>query len=622
LLSKGANPNIADINRVTPLHLAAKYVKDMNLIDLLLNHPDVDVNLMDNEGKNALDYARENKEGNGERIGNRLKEKGAVESEYELPKGNKESLKKLMRGYKNRKPNEIENFSSLGGTIPTVDENARINEELFLKTFCHPFEKGENISSARGKFGENALHVASLIENTEFIDVILETGKFDINVVDDKGNTPLHYAIIGTNRKSNARHLIQKGADPNIADQNGITPLHLAAFHAKEIETISLILENEQVDINSRSNTGWTALHNAIQAQNVEIATCLLEKKADPTVRAENGITPLHMAAQHLTDTDILNLLLESGKVDINETTELGITALHWAAMESNKATVEFLLSKGANPNVTTKYGRTPLHVAAWYAKEMDIVELLLNHPDVNVNLMDDDGRNALHYSMDNKQGVGKAIVNLLKETTVLRKAEGRNHEPENIAALVNSSMETIRLLIKNGQDIIEKTWGENGANALHLAAANEKTADLIDAILETVKFDINGVDINGRTPLHYAMKRPDPVLINARRLIEMGADPSVPDKNGVTPLHMAARNAKSMDLIELLLNTKKLDVTDCDDNGLTACDYARYNKHGLGDTIVDRLTKHLLASRIKVLVCIFLIFCCGFLLAFYIVEA
>jgi ankyrin repeat protein len=133
-------------------------------------------------------------------------------------------------------------------------------------------------------------------------------------------------------------------------------------------------------------------------------------------------------------------------------------------------------------------------------------------------------------------------------------------------------------------------TWGENGANALHLAAANEKTTDLIDVILETGKFDINGVDNDGRTPLHYAIKRPDPVTINARRLIKMGANPGIADKNGVTPLHMAARNAESMDLIELLLNTEMVDVNCVDKQGLTPLDCARGNHHGLGEKIIDRL--------------------------------
>jgi ankyrin repeat protein len=100
----------------------------------------------------------------------------------------------------------------------------------------------------------------------------------------------------------------------------------------------------------------------------------------------------------------------------------------------------------------------------------------------------------------------------------------------------------------------------------------------------------VNPVDNDGRTPLHYAIKRPDPVTINARRLIKMGADPNIADKNGVTPLHMAARNAESMDLIELLLNTEAVDVNCVDNQGRIPLACARDNKHGLGQRIIARL--------------------------------
>jgi hypothetical protein len=58
-------------------------LKEINqkIIELLLNHPDVDVNRLDNAGRNALDYAMNNKKGHGERIANLLKKKSAAERE-------------------------------------------------------------------------------------------------------------------------------------------------------------------------------------------------------------------------------------------------------------------------------------------------------------------------------------------------------------------------------------------------------------------------------------------------------------------------------------------------------------------------------------------------------------
>jgi ankyrin repeat protein len=866
LLSKGANPNVADKDGATPLHLAVWFAKGMDIFELLVNHPDVDVNCLDKWGQNALDKAKfYNAHGHGERIANLLKEKGAMEREDRLFKGNNESLKKLVNYTSSNAADEIENVLS-DATVPFENQIARIKDEHLVSAIEHSdlervrllLKNGADISSARGEDGMNAFHVASrYAKTTDLIDVILETGKFDINGVDNDGRTPLHWAIMGTNLETIAHHLIQKGADPTITDKEGNTALHFAALHAKTIETITLILENKQVDINHRDELGRTALHYAIEKKNVEIVRCLVEKGADPTIHDHTGYTPFHFAAYFLTDTDVLGLLLETGIVDINETTskegltalhleiikynvpalrfllskganpnvgdengitplhlvatlakdidivelflnhpdtnvncldnegrnaldyandnehghserltkllkekdvvsqtgnsledekvqkeitfknnvkgilayaiensdvekvriliekgaeistvtwgeegvnalhvasvyakktelldvilaagqfeingsnvngmtalhyashannmttaryllekgadpaigdnkgftplhlaakhsyntdilallltrekkieinkvnESGLTALYVAVATSNVTAARFLLEKGANPNVADPNGYIPLHVAAKYAKDMDIVELLLNHKDTNVNFLDNAGRNALDFAMDNEHGLGKAIVNLLREK-MAAKAEGSKHELENIATSIppsriikNSDIEKIRFLIENGQDISAMTWGENGTNALHLAAADEKAAEFIDVILETGKFDINGVDNDGRTPLHYAIERPNPVTINARRLIKMGANTNIADKNGVTPLHMAARNAKSMDLIEILLNTEAVDVNCVDIKGRTPLSCARDNIHGLGQRIVHRLKEY-----------------------------
>jgi ankyrin repeat protein len=275
-----------------------------------------------------------------------------------------------------------------------------------------------------GEEGMNALHLASRhAKTTDVIDVVFETGKFDINGVDNDGWTPLHYAIIGTNLEINTRHLIGKGADPDIADKKGYTPLHYAAFNAKEIEieTISLILENQHVDINHINKGGETDLHYAIKASNAEMARCLLEKGADPTIRNTEGNNSFQLAALFLTDTHVLGLMLgNEKKIEIDERDKQGRTALHLAIATSNVTAARFLLSNGANPNVADEDGLTALHRAAKYVKDMDIVELLLNHKDIDVHYLDYQGNNALYYAKINMFGHGKRIAKLLKEKGVV----------------------------------------------------------------------------------------------------------------------------------------------------------------------------------------------------------
>jgi ankyrin repeat protein len=646
LIKMGADPGIADKNGVTPLHMAARNenAESMDLIEILLNTEAVDVNCVDYQGRTPLAFAWDNKHGLSERIANRLKENGAVRVEEEICRDNlldectgEEATGNSLDNDEDENESETENPKKAPTFKIVVDSNGeKIRIQIKKGTKQDNGKCGDHVMNALRSAPRNA-------KATELIDISLDTESRDPHVTttpestsdDDNENwvkEVLEEAIAHSDAEK-VRNLIETGADlGKVTWTGGRNALHAASQHAQKTEILDVILATGDFDINGRVDThedGWTPLHFALRVNNMTTVRYLLEKGADPTIGThDGGITQFHAAAAYVGESDILDLFLANNKqFDIDHRNQSGMTALHMAIKESNTAAAKFLLSNGANPNAADRNGRTPLHVAAYYTKDMDIVKLLLNRKNVNVNYLDNSGKSALQYALSNEHGLGEAIANLLRGKMAM-KTKGINHEPENMAAPVpacrikqDSDMETIRFLIENGQDVSAMTWGENGANALHLAVANEETmADLIDVILETGKFDINGVDSDGRTPLHYAIMHER----NVPHLIGKGADPNIADKNGVTPLHMAVIHAESMDLIDILLKTKKLEVNDYDDNGLAARDCARYNKHGLGDTIIARLTEYiemesptgLSASRTIILACI-----CFCLLA-YVVSA
>jgi ankyrin repeat protein len=226
-----------------------------------------------------------------------------------------------------------------------------------------------------------------------------------------------------------------------------------------------------------------------------------------------------------IEDTCILDLLLANKNIKIDEMDKFGMTALHYAIMNSNVTTFRCLIDNGANPNVTNKDGRTPLHDAARLAKDMEIVELLLNQKDLNVNYLDNEGKNPLHYAKDNKHGLGKAIANRLREEgavneptkrdktfvdkmikelkgLLVKRSEICSNEGQTDGALwkdavaidkiiekslrsaleeiiSNSDVIKLRVLIETGIDIRKATW-EGGMNALHAASKHAKTTDTL----------------------------------------------------------------------------------------------------------------------------------------------
>lgn len=94
--------------------------------------------------------------------------------------------------------------------------------------------------------------------------------------------------------------------------------------------------------------------------------------------------------------------LLASG-ADVNMTTREGITPLHVAALNNKLSAVEFLLTNGAKIDAQdTQYGATPLHLVA-HLGHKEVAELLLKHG-ASLGLKDKNGRTPLDSAKGNGQ--------------------------------------------------------------------------------------------------------------------------------------------------------------------------------------------------------------------------
>ena len=219
--------------------------------------------------------------------------------------------------------------------------------------------------------------------------------------------TPLCYAIVGRNPMI-VKLLISRGAiiEPYSerfldyavsADQVAITILLLnngadpnkAPRVLDDGFEMSRLLKSYGVppkDINAQNDMGWPPLVYACRGDNGEHPTAvlvLLLRGADIDVRNYKGKTALHCAAKagFLTVTD---LLIEKGAT-VDAPDNKGETALFEAIRstikdgEKQRAAIEALLVKGADPNRKNQKGLTPLQVAQRMrrADAGKIVELL-----------------------------------------------------------------------------------------------------------------------------------------------------------------------------------------------------------------------------------------------------
>jgi ankyrin repeat protein len=265
---------------------------------------------------------------------------------------------------------------------------------------------------------------------------VLLANKADVNVSDNFGNTPLLTAA-RNGRLKIAQRLLAAGANPNVETDQGRTLLSFAAesgspeiakllldakadpnegkldapllvaIHEKDAASAELLLR-AGANPQTKGNIDWeiffggiqylggmnppasvTPLFLAISMKQLPMVQLLLKFKADPNDSQTDG-KPLLFSA--LSNTNILESLLNAGAtVDPVMPDQTEWTPLAAAVSENYLPAAAILLKHGANPNVRSRNGMTPLHWAAddWRPDSMvssNMFELLLaNKADPNV---------------------------------------------------------------------------------------------------------------------------------------------------------------------------------------------------------------------------------------------
>jgi ankyrin repeat protein len=127
---------------------------------------------------------------------------------------------------------------------------------------------------------------------------------------------------------------------------------------------LAALLDLDPALVSAEAEDGFTPLHLAAFFRHPEAVRLLLGRGAPVDAVAANPsrVRPLHSAAAG-RDADCLRLLVEAG-ADVNARQHGGWTAIHAAAQHGDEAAVDLLLARGADPNVTHDGGRTPADLA------------------------------------------------------------------------------------------------------------------------------------------------------------------------------------------------------------------------------------------------------------------
>ena len=320
------------------------------------------------------------------------------------------------------------------------------------------------------------------------------------------------------------RALIADGVDVDTSDGDGTTALHWAAL-SDDVETGRALIE---AGARFEAANRFDATPLALAAENGSAAfiELLLDAGADPDAATPEGETAL-MTVARTGRADAMQLLLDRGADPNPAEGWRGQTALMWASAENNLAAAETLLAGGADVHARSTGGFSPLMFAV-RAGYLDMTRLLVEAgASAEETLFD--GTSALvlaakngHYELGaylldagadpDADDQGWTALHEVKWTR--RPNLGFNNPPPIVTGSM-SDLEFIRKLAAHGADL----------NARMTKEPQNRYRNVLNRI--------------GSTPFLLAAKAADVEMM--RLLVELGADPQLPNEDGTSPLMVAA---------------------------------------------------------------------------------
>ncbi|XP_014456493.2 cortactin-binding protein 2 isoform X1 [Alligator mississippiensis] len=190
------------------------------------------------------------------------------------------------------------------------------------------------------------------------------------------------------------------------------TLLHQAAAQGN-VTLLSMLLNEEGLDINYSCEDGYSALYSAAMNGHTDCVRLLLTAEAQVDAADKNGFTPLCSAvAQGHTKCAELLIMYQA---DVNHAAERGQTPLYLTCRNGNNECIKLLLEAGADRSVKTIDGWTPIH-AAVDSGNVDSLKLLMYYGEPeNGNFMNDAEPDSDYFDLecnqDNYSSKAKPVV-------------------------------------------------------------------------------------------------------------------------------------------------------------------------------------------------------------------
>jgi ankyrin repeat protein len=301
----------------------------------------------------------------------------------------------------NTNPSLLEGVNVWAAQMTPLIHAARAGQLEIVKLLTG---KGADIH-ATTSYAETALHCAAAHGHEEVVAYLLDNGA-QASQLDYNGNTPLMLAVrVGRPRVVVValrllNHMGGQGLEASCQSE-GCSALNLAVRGGRT-ELVALLL-NHGARADTTSRSGKSALQRAVERGRVEIVKLLvdrlgpqalheggpsrgsllhialgalwmmseedmvmylLSKGPSPTVTNSRGETALMCGARWASMKVVRRLLEQTAGQGLNDRSNDGRTALHYAVLRDRHENVRVLLLAGADPTIVDDLQRTPRMLA------------------------------------------------------------------------------------------------------------------------------------------------------------------------------------------------------------------------------------------------------------------
>lgn len=341
-----------------------------------------------------------------------------------------------------------------------------------------------------------------------------------------KGHPPLLHLAVRLGRGALVRQLLHAGTDRDTRDDSGFLPIHWACYQP-DPDLVESLLPSAPAPW--RDAVGETPLMKCARLDNAAVARRLLRHGDPIDARNSQGQRALHLAADQASKPTIEQLVAAEGDGDAQDAE--GTTPLHLAARRGETEIVQILsrVSKGRANHA----GYRPVHEAAFAAKA-DVFRLLFD-PKLELGT-NTGGQSLLHLAA---YGGNLEILKALIPHVSTVDLEDRDGTTPLFDAIKDGHVGAVALLLEHGASVRHRA--ADGTTPFHHGARCSESRVMQQFLAQEVDIDL--VDGKGNSALHHAAGWG--ILENIRLLLAAGADTKLRNREGETALDIAIRSER-----------------------------------------------------------------------------